>query len=121
MCICVPWNPHHETLHAPPHSLHRQGSRKSRQREGVVLAHFKGQVDACVDTLIFVGEGLRGQRKVKKAAAVAAQSANKYSGCVDLQTVLREPSRVRMWGKLPKIETVFLGLLELSAIPFWPK
>lgn len=48
-----------------------------------MLGYFKQQMDVCVDTFIFVGEGLGEQRKVTKAS-VAAQSANKYSGSVDL-------------------------------------
>lgn len=59
-------------------------------------------MDACVGTFVFVREGLRRQRKVTKTAAVAAQSANKRPGGVDLRLC----SRVRLWGMSPKIESL---------------
>lgn len=82
----------------PTGALSTDGATETKNSESGRAGYFKGQMDVCVDTFVFMEEGLRGQRKVTKAA----ESADKYSGCVDLQLC----SRVRVWGMLPKIESL---------------
>lgn len=83
---------------APHGAVSMDVATETRNSESVCAGYFRGQMDVCVHTFVFMEEGLRGQRKVTKAA----ESADKYSGCVDLQLC----SSVRVWGILPKIESL---------------